>query len=125
MLHRCSVPSLPSRLAAHVLGLAIWLGLSTSAFAQPGWTPPVPLAGSALPRVGIDAAGNAVAVWLDATGLRAADYAASVDAWSPVVSLVPPGDRIVSPSVVMTDGGRAMAAWTNRGPVGTTWSPAA
>lgn len=107
-------------LLAWSLGVSTWLASSVGALAQPGWTPPVPLAVAATsPRVGTDSAGNSVAVWPGADGIKASDYAVSVGAWSPVVTLRPTADRFLPPYVVMTGGGRAFAAWTYLGPTGS------
>lgn len=94
--------------------------MSAPGYAQPGWTPPVPVGGVGLPRVAIDAAGNALAAWRDNSGVRAADYSATADVWSTPALLLPTADRGSEPFAAMNAAGRGLAVWTNFGPPQTT-----
>ena len=94
------------------LALGVALLPASPAGAQAGWTGPTDLSGPdayGWPVVGVDADGNALAVWNGATGIQAARYTSASGTWS-------------SPDVVNTDslavldlsvhpGGNAILTW--------------
>jgi len=72
------------------------------------------------PRVAVDAAGDAVVVWVDLQGLDEAIQAATLPAggaWSPPEDLSPAGsgDRegVLDPRVAVAPSGQAVAVWTH------------
>jgi hypothetical protein len=90
------------------------------------------------PRLAMDAAGNAVAVWQTFDGLhgavRAADRPAGAAAWSPSVAVSPAGEDAREPQIGLDRAGGAMALWSRldaglwsvrsalRAPGGGPWS---
>lgn len=94
------------------LAVALWLASGLPSAAQPAWLPAVDLAGASAPKVGVDAAGNAVAVWSEASGARAAYYDAVTGGWSAPVALSAPGVAVIDLNVAMNAAGQAAAVWT-------------
>ena len=72
---------------------------------------------SSQPSVGVDAAGNAVAVWVsDAVDSQSAIAARTKDvagAWSPIFPLSDPETGAGDPEVAVTPNGRAAAVWAH------------
>jgi len=112
-----------------VLASVVHLGPGTAATAgaQQGWATPVDTlsalaaTGGSLygPRVAVDSAGNAVAVWLLTVGpgqllVQASRRATSDGAWSPPTTLAGPGaiQPGALPDVAIDADGDALAIWT-------------
>ncbi len=82
------------------------------------WAPPVsltsPAVGASQPKVGMDALGNAVAVWLESTSSGSAIKSAYLPmggSWSTPVRLSAAGTTAAAPALAVNSLGGAVAAW--------------
>ena len=105
-------------LLATAVGLAVGLTPVTDAAAAPTWLPTGPVApaaaGGEVGAVDQDAAGNAIAVWVQATAGEPQVVASSRPAggpWGAPVALSIAGAPAVHPQVVLEGDGRATAVW--------------
>lgn len=105
--------------AGSVLLCLVGLLLAAPAFAAPSWLPPVDLsapgADTDAPRIAVDPAGNAVAVWsrFDGTDYRVQAASKPVaGAWGAPVDLSAPGEDAGEPQVAIDPAGNAVAAWS-------------
>jgi hypothetical protein len=103
---------------AVLLTLPLAAAASSPATAAATWLPAAPLATASATGDGVtvdlDAAGNAVAVWSQASGGElqvVASSRPSGGAWSTPVPLSAAGAAAVHPEVVLADDGRATAVW--------------
>ncbi len=77
------------------------------------WSSSVAIPGSgagADPRVGLDAAGNAIVVWESAGGVQSA-YRPAAGPWAGPAAVSPAGDVALDPDVAMSATGAALAVW--------------
>ena len=101
--------------------VVVWVGLSTSisgtleaSVRAPGgaWSQPVQVSpDSGPPHLGIDQAGNAIAVWGSPTGVETASLPAG-GTWSPVRSL---GSNGSAPDLAVNRSGAVVVTWTGTG----------
>jgi hypothetical protein len=91
---------------------------ASSRLAGGSWAPPVsltaPAAGAGQPKVGMDAVGNAVAVWLESTSSGSVVKSANLPiagSWSKPVRLSPAGTTAAEPALAVNSLGQAIAAW--------------
>jgi hypothetical protein len=105
-------------MGAVLLCLASW-SLPAPALAAPAWLPPVDLSvpgqNADAPRIAVDPAGNAVAVWSRFDGTNDRVQAASKPvggAWGAPVDLSAPGEDAAEPQVAIDPGGNVVAAWS-------------
>ncbi|HEX7843168.1 MAG TPA: hypothetical protein VF469_37110 [Kofleriaceae bacterium] len=101
--------------------VAVWIGLSTSisgtlqaSVRPPGraWSTPVQVSPDAgLPHLGIDGAGNAIAVWASPGGVKTASLPAG-GSWSAVRTLATGGS---APDLAVNASGAAVVTWTGTG----------
>src|SRR5262249_40307259 len=106
-------------IALAVLGAALSGPLLSDAAAAPAWLQRHDLSAhgedAAAPRIALDAAGDAVAVWRRFDG---ADYVIQSAArpaggsWSAPVDLSAPGEEAQSPQLAVDAAGDAVAVWT-------------
>ena len=98
---------------------------ATEAFGQAGWSgAPTPLAptyndiATYGPRVAVDVAGNARAIWLENSAafvgtVRTARYDAATKVWSAAETLSDPATTFTNePQVALDGAGNAVASWT-------------
>lgn len=78
---------------------------------------PVPGVDYVAPQVGIDATGNAVAIWekIEETShtIQTAQLFATSTTWEPSFDLSLPGEVALDPCLACNQSGQAIAAWTN------------
>jgi len=86
-----------------------------------GWGPAADLAPPGVTRLSLelsmDAAGDAVAAWMDPTGLVAARRPAG-GGFGGAEPVDPADDRVSAPQVALDDSGRALAVWVHNGGIG-------
>ena len=88
---------------------------ASSRMAGGSWTPAVsltaPVAGARQPKVGMDALGNAVAIWLESTSAGSAIRSAKLPvggSWSTPVRLSPAGTTAAAPALAVNSLGQAI-----------------
>ena len=114
--------SRPSRAAmpvAAIVAIASALAIAAPAAAAPTWLRPTGLTAEGdqaeAPRIALDAAGDATAVWLHFDGANYIVQSAARPAggsWSAPVDLSAPGEDADAPQVAVDPGGDATAVWT-------------
>jgi hypothetical protein len=103
---------------------AVWVGSagralvqgSTRSRASSAWSPPVEISppdrDASDPRLALDAAGNAVAVWTEAEGVTRAAIRPAAGPWQPAVDLSPPNSPTRNVRVAIGRVGAAFAVWS-------------
>ena len=74
---------------------------------------------SAFPQVGIDSAGNAIAIWQKWVGestyaVQSRTYDSSADLWLTTTQLTPPATNQLKPQIAMNPAGNAIAVWERK-----------
>ncbi|HEX6229975.1 MAG TPA: hypothetical protein VFZ41_11005, partial [Solirubrobacterales bacterium] len=105
--------------AAAALALLLGVAQASHAVAAPGWLPPSDLSvlgqDAEEPQVGVDSAGNAVAVWSRSNGSHTIIQAAVRPAggtWGPVADLSAAGRDATEPQLAVDPAGNAVAIWS-------------